>query len=96
MSSYRIMRESKIDKKTGKTLYKVQPDGLPAIWIEDGHCQRCESYGRCLGFQGLTEEDWKDLQQILNTQNLTDALLKELHHKYQLDLSVLKFEMIDS
>lgn len=86
------MRESKIDPKTGKTLYKVQPDGLPAIWVEDGHCERCEPFGKCLGFQTLSNEDWRDLQTILNVQDLSPSLLQEIRAKFNLDLSCLTQE----
>ncbi|MDP3556113.1 MAG: hypothetical protein Q8T03_01995 [Bacteroidota bacterium] len=83
------MRESKIDTKTGKTLYKVQPEGLPAIWIADEQCERCESYGKCLGLQNLSEDEWSELSILLNTSALTDSFIEEVKEKYLMDLSCL-------
>ncbi|MDP3557115.1 MAG: hypothetical protein Q8T03_07050 [Bacteroidota bacterium] len=52
------MRKFRVDPKTAKVLYKVQPEGLPALWIEDGLCDRCKEYGKCLEVKDLSEEDW--------------------------------------
>ncbi len=86
------MREFKVDPKTGKILYKVQPEGLPALWVEDGLCDRCEPYKKCLGLSTLEEEQWRELKAILRIEDLNDELIKAVKEKYDVDLAPLVSE----
>ena len=57
--------ERRINPKTGRTEIKLQPPGLPAIWVDEGYCERCEPYGECLGLMELSNEEWETAQQLI-------------------------------
>lgn len=58
----------RINPKTGKIEIKLQPKGLPVIWVEL-YCDRCEKFQECLGFKDLSDETWEELNQIISQTN---------------------------
>ena len=83
------MRKFKIDPKTGKILYKVRPKGLPAIWVEDGLCKRCEIYKKCVGLSVLDDDNWEELKLLLDCRDFTDEFIDEVKERFEVDLSYL-------
>ena len=58
--------EIRIDPKTNKTEIKLDPEGLPAIWIAASHyCDRCAPYRECLGLNKLTDQEWSNTNDFL-------------------------------
>jgi len=50
---------------TGRTEYFIEPKGYPGYWSALGHCDRCYPYNKCLGLAVLSEDEWKDLENML-------------------------------
>ena len=86
------MLKFKIDSKTGKILYKVKPKGLPALWVEDGLCKRCERYKKCLGLNALDDHNWEELKFLLDGRDFSDEFIAEVKERFAIDLSALIFE----
>ncbi len=63
--------ERRIHPVTKRVQVKIEPEGLPAIWVDEGYCERCEPYGECLGLMELTEKEWEAAK----------ALIKEVEKK---------------
>ena len=62
--------ERRINPTTKRIEIKLQPPGLPAIWTDEGYCERCEQFGECLGLAKLSESEWQatlDLVKAANT-----------------------------
>lgn len=57
--------EKRYNAKSGKLELKLQPEGLPAIWIPL-LCNRCEEYKECLQFKELTIQEWENTSTLLN------------------------------
>lgn len=56
--------EKRINPQTGKLEVKLQPEGLPVLWVEI-LCSRCEEYKECLGLKELSEEEWEEVNHLL-------------------------------
>jgi hypothetical protein len=41
---------------------KIQPEGLPAIWLDEDSklCERCEPFGECLGLETAEDQIWDE------------------------------------
>jgi len=59
----------------GENEVKIQPDGLPAIWIK--LCKRCGQFQECLGFNNLSEAEWQEINNLISSVNLPPVLIKE-------------------
>jgi hypothetical protein len=58
----------------GQREAKIQPKGLPAIWVEL-FCDRCRKYQDCLGFKELSETEWEEVNAKISSPG-SFALLK--------------------
>ena len=65
--------ERRLNPNTNRIEVKVQPDGLPAIWITEGYCERCEPYGECLGLLELTDAEWEVAQSLIKEVEKTEV-----------------------
>lgn len=68
--------ETRIDA-LGQSEVKIQPKGLPAIWVEM-YCDRCREFQECLGFKALSQSEWEDVNNILSTVNSFPKLKSNL------------------
>ena len=67
---------------SNKTQIKVEPDGLPEIWIDSyDYCDRCNFFKECLGFIDLSDTEWKTLNDLISFTNDTSALILEFRKK---------------
>jgi len=65
--------ERRINPVTKRVQVKVEPDGLPAIWVDEGYCERCEPFGECLGLLELTDTEWQAAQNLIKEVEKTDV-----------------------
>jgi len=65
------MSEVRINPESGKRQIKIQPDGLPAIWVEaeTGLCERCQPYNECLNFIDISNKAWDELNNLVSLSN---------------------------
>jgi len=58
------MFKKRINHETCKEEIKIQPEGLPAIWIEakDSLCEKCKPYGKCMDYRNLSDKEWQELK----------------------------------
>ena len=69
----------------GEKEVKIQPEGLPAIWVKM-YCDRCRRFQECLGFNDLNEDEWQEMDKVISSINLPPAsaieVLKQKYHTY--------------
>jgi hypothetical protein len=65
------MSEKRINPITGKKELKIDPYGLPAIWVEKTvvFCDRCRSFNECLSFDEIENETWEELNKLITSIN---------------------------
>ena len=65
------MPKVRIHPESGQRQIKIQPEGLPAIWVEAdaGLCERCRPYDECLNFNGISDKVWDELNNLLSFSN---------------------------
>ena len=65
------MSEERINPISGKRQIKIEPDVLPAIWVdsEAGLCDRCKPYNECLNYNEISEFEWEGLNELLSSLN---------------------------
>ena len=65
------MSENRINAVTGRRELKIEPDGLPAIWVdfENGFCARCRPFNECLSFDEIDKESWEKLNVLIESIN---------------------------
>ena len=65
------MSKERINPLSGKRQIKIEPDGLPAIWIdaEAGFCNRCKPFNECLGLNDIDKNVWTELNNLLSSIN---------------------------
>lgn len=69
--------ERRINPITKRVEVKLQPAGLPEIWVDEGFCERCEQFGECLGLAELTDVEWQSALNLIKQANSMDvAVLK--------------------
>ncbi len=61
--------EIRINSKTSKPEVKLEPEGLPPIWVPV-FCDRCEKFNECLSFNNLSIKEWESLNRFIQTCNL--------------------------
>lgn len=66
--------EKRINQTTGKTEYKIAPQGLPEIWVASFFCDRCKEYEECLGFDKLSDKEWAEANSLIKATNDLSAL----------------------
>jgi hypothetical protein len=59
------MAEIRIDPLTRVKQRKIQPEGLPAIWVYIGLCERCKPYKECLGLLDIGGKAWIELNEFV-------------------------------
>lgn len=64
------MAEERIHPESGKRQLKIQPEGLPAIWVEAGLCERCRPYNECLNFNDISDKVWEEINNLLSFSNM--------------------------
>lgn len=74
--------EKRINPITNKEEIKLQPEGLPAIWVSsDKYCERCAPYKQCLGFNGLSQKEWDGINEIMSeTSSIANTHLQLSAH----------------
>jgi hypothetical protein len=72
------MVEKRINPETGRTEYKNQPEGLPAIWTTLGFCERCKPFGECVGLDGLSDMEWQAALDLVKAANTTGEAKQEI------------------
>jgi len=62
------MAEESIHPDSGKRQIKIQPVGLPAIWVEaeTGLCKRCQPYNECLNFNDISNKARDELNNLVS------------------------------
>ena len=65
---------------TNKEEIKLQPEGLPVLWVEI-LCSRCEEYKECLGLKELTDKEWEEVNQLLKEAGDLSCLPKRGYDK---------------
>jgi hypothetical protein len=61
----------------GNKEVKLQPNGLPAIWVEM-YCDRCREYQECLGFKAISKREWEIVNDAIYVINSFPILKREL------------------
>jgi hypothetical protein len=61
----------RINPATGKEQIKLQPEGLPEIWIdiESRFCERCAPFNQCLQLADLSNKEWEGLNDFISSIN---------------------------
>ena len=61
------MSEERIHPESGKRQIKIQPEGLPEIWVEVevGLCERCRPFDECLSFNLIHDKVWCELNALV-------------------------------
>jgi hypothetical protein len=67
---------TRINPVTGREEFWNQPPGLPGIWMTRGYCERCKPFGECLGFFSLSDEEWKEVENLVEETNNIEAATK--------------------
>lgn len=73
--------EKRINPITGNPEYKLAPTGLPAIWVSL-FCDRCKEFGQCLDFDKLSEQEWREINVIIEKTNTNSVDLNCSNIKY--------------
>lgn len=74
---YSRIMETRVNASGNKEV-KIQPQGLPAIWVEM-YCDRCREYQECLGLRALGKIEWEFANKLIfkvNSCNFTIVDLK--------------------
>lgn len=74
-------RERRVNPETARVQVRIQPAGLPAIWVDEGFCERCKPFGGCLGLNELTDTDWQVALDLLKAVNSTDEAKLKIKHQ---------------
>lgn len=64
--------QERFNHVTGRKEFYIKPNNLPGYWTALGLCDRCYCYKKCLGFAGLSKEEW------LEFENSPKKLLEKL------------------
>ena len=58
--------KTRINPKTGREEFWNEPLGLPGIWMTRGFCDRCYPFNKCLGLMELSENEWNNLENMVD------------------------------
>lgn len=78
--------KTRINPKTGREEYWIEPSGLPGIWVARGFCDRCYRFNKCLGFLDIDDREWNELENMMdqllnNTERLESIVLEKQLNK---------------
>lgn len=76
--------EERTNPDTNKLEIKLEPDGLPPIWVSV-LCNRCEKFQECLGFKNLTEEEWNKVDFFIKNLNTASTEAIKLQEEFHLE-----------
>ena len=66
--------ETRINPITNKLERKLQPPGLPPLWVSVGYCDKCQPFGECLGLSEFSDEDMVKIEsEIKNALDYSKA-----------------------
>lgn len=83
--------EKRTNPRTGKVEIKLQPEGLPEIWVERGYiCERCKPFGECLGLDELSDEEWQGAQEFIKSGNNSDEAKLKIKEQFETKPCALK------
>jgi hypothetical protein len=51
---------------TGREEFWNEPPGLSGIWMTRGYCDRCHPFNKCMGFLELSDQEWEDLEGMID------------------------------
>jgi len=72
------MIKTRINPTTGQEEWYNQPEGLPGIWMTRGYCARCKPFNECLGFRGLTDGEWDEVETLISETNNLASLKNKI------------------
>ncbi len=72
--------KTRINPVTGREEYWNEPPGLPGLWIRRGFCDRCHPFNQCLGLMNISDEEWNDLEnmvdELVNNPSKLDSIVE--------------------